>query len=361
MKSIKVDLERNGYEIQIGSGAIGQIAGKLKELGFEDKAVIITNPTVKGLYGDNVKAGLEAAGFDVAQYKSLKWAGNLYQKLNRFQAERMTPVLALGGGVIGDLAGFVAATYMRGAPLIQIPTTLLAQVDSSIGGKVAVNHNHLKNTIGAFYQPRLVISDVATLKNLPVNELKNGLAEVIKYAVITDRDLFMTIAKSMQRIKALDLELLEEVISRCAGIKSGIVEKDERDLGLRNILNYGHTFGHAIETVSNFQMQHGRAVAVGMVAAAMVSQRMNVLSYSDVEAIKTIIVRAGLPINIPGLDIRKIIKVMRHDKKKTRGKIRFVLPKSIGEVFITDEVDIILVRQALEELYEETPDLRNIG
>jgi 3-dehydroquinate synthase len=369
MKSMKVAFDRNAYEIHIGAGLMGRLSEKLKELGFKDKVVIITNPTVKGLYGWNIEAGLKAAGFNVAlfeapdgeAYKSLKLAGDLYQKLNSFQAERMTPVLALGGGVIGDLAGFVAATYMRGVPLIQVPTTLLAQVDSSIGGKVAVNHGQLKNTIGAFYQPKLVLSDIATLKTLPIDDLGNGLAEIIKYAVITDHELFTILIKGMQRIKSLDLKLIEEVISRCAGIKSKIVEKDENDLGMRNILNFGHTFGHAFETVSNFQMPHGRAVAVGMIAAAMVSQRMNVLPYSVVDAIKKVIVSAGLPINIPILDIHKVMDAMAHDKKKTGGRISFVLPKGIGEVFITDEVDNDLIRQVLKELHEETPDLCHSG
>ncbi len=369
MKKIKVDLGQNKYEVQIGSGLVGQIADKLRHLGFKDKAAIITNPTVKELYGDAIKASLEAGRFRAAlfevpdgeEYKSLKWAGNLYRKLNRFQAERMTPILAVGGGVIGDLAGFVAATYMRGVPLLHIPTSLLAQVDSSIGGKVAINYNRLKNTIGAFYQPKLVLSDITTLKTLPVKELRNGLAEIIKYAIIADKELFTILTKDMPRIKSLDLELLEEVIYRCAGIKARIVEKDEKDLSMRNVLNYGHTFGHAIETVSNFQVQHGGAVAVGMLAAAMVSQRMSVLPAPDLDAIKTLIVRAGLPIKIPGVDIHKIMDMMEHDKKKTDGKIRFVLPRSVGEMFITDGVNNSLLEQVLEEMHEETQNLRHAG
>lgn len=204
MKNVKVDLAQNGYDIQIDARLLDQVGDKLKELGLTDKAVIITNPKVKDLYGNKIKADLETAGLAVAilevpegeEYKSLEWAGNLYNQLSDFQAERMTPILALGGGVIGDLAGFVAATYMRGVPLFQLPTTLLAQVDSSIGGKVAVNHGQLKNTIGAFYQPKLVISDLATLKTLPAKEFKNGLAEIIKYAVIIDRELFMILEKT---------------------------------------------------------------------------------------------------------------------------------------------------------------------
>jgi len=369
MKCNKVVLDRSEYEIHIGVGLLDHVSHKLKEAGFKNKTVIITNPKVKSLYGENLKASLESAGFKTAlfeipdgeEYKSLRWAGSLYQKLNRFQAERMTPILALGGGVIGDLAGFVAATYMRGVPLIQIPTTLLAQVDSSIGGKVAVNHGQLKNIIGTFYQPKLVLSDISTLRTLPVDELKNGIAEIIKYAIITDEDFLRLLMKNMQLIKSLDLELLEEIIYRCAGFKSRIVEEDEKDIGMRNILNFGHTFGHAFETVSNFQMPHGKAVAVGMVAATLVAQRFILVPESVVDEVKTIVVKAGLQVSIPGLDIKKIMDVMEYDKKKAGGKIRFVLPKGIGEVFITDAVDKTVIKQVLEELYEKTPDMRYSG
>jgi 3-dehydroquinate synthase len=367
MKSIKVNLEKNGYEIQIGTGLVSGVGDKLKDMGFKDKAVIITNPTVKELYGTTIKNRLEKEGFNITilevsdgeEYKSLKSAGSIYQKLSRIQAERMTPVLAVGGGVIGDLAGFVAATYMRGVPFFQIPTTLLAQVDSSIGGKVAINHGQMKNTIGAFYQPRLVISDTDTLKTLPPKEFKNGLAEIIKYAIIKDKKLFAILEKNMGRIKSLDMGLIADLIFCCAGIKAELVEKDEKDLGQRNILNFGHTFGHAIETVSEFEIPHGKAVAIGIVAAATVSQRMNILSNSGLDIIKTVIVRAGLPINIPGLNIRKIMNAMKHDKKIMGGKIKFVLPKDIGDVFISDEVDNNTIDQVLEELNEETEDLRN--
>lgn len=367
MKNIKVNLITDGYEIHIGRGILSQIGERLKELGFKDKAVIITNPNIRDLYGYKLKDEIEKTGFfatilevsDGEQYKSLEWAGNLYKQLSNFQAERMTPVLALGGGVIGDLAGFVAATYMRGVPLFQLPTTLLAQVDSSIGGKVAVNHGHLKNTIGVFYQPKLVMSDIASLKTLPVKEFKNGLAEIIKYAIILDRDLFMILESQMARLKSQDAELIEDVISRCAGIKSRITEKDEKDLGLRNILNYGHTFGHAIETVSDFKIKHGSAVAIGMVAAALLSQKMGVLPYSALDKIKTVIIKAGLPITIPGMDIKKMMQVMEHDKKKKDGKIKFILPESIGEAYVTDEVDVILVEKVLKELDEEAKDLRH--
>ncbi len=367
MKTIKVNLDMNKYEIHIGRGLLNQAGHELKKLGFQNKVVIITNSVVNRLYGSVLEASLEPAGFrpvilevpDGEEYKSLEQAGYLYTRLSEFQAERKTPVLALGGGVIGDLAGFVAATYMRGMPLFHIPTTLLAQVDSSIGGKVAVNHGRLKNNIGAFYQPEMVIADISTLKTLPVKEFKNGLAEIIKYGVIKDVDLFKILESDMSRLKSFDEELLEEIISRCAGIKAAVVEEDEKDTGIRNILNYGHTVGHAIETVSDFKIKHGRAVAVGMVAEGMISHSMGFLPYSAVDKIKSVLTRAGIPINIPGLDVSEVIKTMEHDKKKVDGKIKFVFPKSIGEVLVSSDVNMRLVEQVLKDLYEEAPDLRH--
>ena len=277
MTTIKVNLAEKSYEIKIGAGLLKQVAAELATLGFGQKAVVITNPVVKSLYGDRLKDDLNAAGFDVVVlavpdgelYKSLDQAGKLFEQLAEFQAERNTPIIALGGGVIGDLAGFVAATYMRGAPLIQIPTTLLAQVDSSVGGKVAVNHGHLKNNIGTFYQPRLVMADSLTLSSLPESELHNGMAEVIKYGAIRDPQLFDLIEHN----PTPKMDLWDDIIARCVAIKARIVEQDEKDLGLRNILNFGHTIGHAVETVSNYNIKHGQGVAIGMVAAATISER----------------------------------------------------------------------------------------
>ena len=340
MNTIRVNLAENSYEVQIGSGLLDGVAEGLKVLRFSDKAVVITNPHIKRLYGDLLISNLEAAGFTTAvlevpdgeEYKSLDEAAKLYQQLSDFQAERMTPILALGGGVIGDLSGFVAATYLRGVPLVQLPTTLLAQVDSSVGGKTAVNHGHLKNNIGAFYQPKLVIADIATLDTLPKSEFTNGLAEVIKYGIIRDKELFYLLQNRLERITTLNQRFIEEAIVRCISIKAEITEKDEKDLGLRNILNFGHTMGHAIEIAANYRIKHGRAVAMGMVAAAMISQKMGILATADLEKIKTVILAAGLPLKFPRLDIEKIIEAMEHDKKKAGGKIRFILPKTIGEV-----------------------------
>jgi len=269
-------------------------------------------------------------------------------------AERTTPILALGGGVIGDLTGFVAATYQRGVPLIQIPTTLLAQVDSSIGGKVAVDHGQLKNKIGAFYQPRLVIADINTLRTLPANELANGLAEVIKSAVIRNKEFFAFLEKNLDRIKSLDEKALEEIVFQSVKIKAEIVEKDEKDLGLRSILNYGHTIGHAIESVSDFKVEHGRAIAIGMLAAARISNQMGILDKNELIRLKGVIEKADLPTEMPNLEVEKITRAMKHDKKVRQDKVRFVLLKSIGSVFITDEVSPSLVEEVLAGFNEET-------
>jgi len=361
MKSIRVRLGSRSYNIRIGTGLLTQVGPMLKEMGFADKAVIITDPSVKKLYGRKLKQSLSLSGFKVVllevpegeEQKSLETAGRLYNELTEFYAERTTPIVALGGGVIGDLAGFVAATYLRGVPLVQIPTTLLAQVDSSIGGKVAVNHGLLKNKIGAFYQPRLVVADISTLKTLPDGELTDGLAEVIKYSVIRDGELFAYLERSLGRIKSLDTRALETIVFRSARIKARVVEKDEQDFGLRNILNYGHTVGHAIESVSDFRIRHGEAVALGMLAAARISNRLGILDKAEVLRIRNLIARAGLPLEFPQLAVDRLIQVMAHDKKIQHGKIRFILPQTIGEVVVTDEVSQSLVEHILSNWHEE--------
>ncbi len=355
MKKLKVELGVSSYEVRVGTGLLARTGLWLKEKGFSGKAVVITDAIVKGLYGDALVQGLTNAGFKVTtlevpageEQKSLETAGRLYHELTGAYTERTTPVLALGGGVIGDLAGFVAATYMRGLPLIQVPTTLLAQVDSSIGGKVAVDHGQLKNTIGVFYQPRLVIADIDTLKTLPEDEMSSGLAEVIKHAAIRNRQLLNFLDINLERARALNTSVLEVIVLENARIKAEVVEKDEKESGLRGILNYGHTVGHAVEAVSNFQLKHGQAIAIGMTAAARISGRMGTLDESDVIRLTNVIKKAGLPTEMPDLPIEDIIAAMEHDKKVRQDKIMFVLLKSIGDAFITDKVTRSLVEEVL--------------
>jgi 3-dehydroquinate synthase len=355
MKKVKVELTSNGYEIRIGRGLLPQVGRWLGEMGLSVKAVIITDTAVKGRYADALAGGLAEAGFDVAvlevpegeEQKTLETAGRLYEQLTGVYAERTTPLLALGGGVIGDLAGFVAATYMRGVPLVQVPTTLLAQVDSSIGGKTAVDHGQLKNMIGVFYQPRLVVADADTLKTLPGVELANGMAEVIKHAAILSEDLFDYIERNIEKARAPDTVVLEEIVTRNCRIKAGIIAKDERESGLRAILNYGHTVGHAVEAVSGFRLRHGQAVAIGMVAEAEISRRLGWLDADSVNRLKEVISRAGLPVAMPALDVKEVMIAMRHDKKVAGDTIRFVLLRAIGDAVITDEVGTSLIEEVL--------------
>lgn len=355
MKKIRVNLGSFSYDINIGTGLLLETSRQLRKQGFGNKLIAITNPTVKERYGEVLERGLVQADFTVdfltvpdgEEHKSLETAGKLYLELSSRHAERATPILALGGGVIGDLAGFVAATYKRGAPLVQLPTTLLAQVDSSIGGKVAVNHGQLKNEIGAFYQPRLVISDIDTLASLNPKTLGDGLAEVIKYGVIHDRKFFSYLEENMAQIKAGNQTALEKIVFRSAEIKAEVVAKDERDLGLRAILNYGHTVGHAIESTSDFRVSHGEAVAIGMLATAKISREMGILPTGELERLEGLIKKAGLPTEVPELDSESLVSVMQHDKKVKHGRVRFILPRSLGEVFITDEVNLSLVRKIL--------------
>ena len=325
---------------------LAQTGENLKMLGCRGKAVVITDTSVNDLYGPLLEQSLMNAGFETItltlppgeKQKTLANAGRLCTHLSEALTDRSTTILALGGGVIGDLAGFVAATYMRGIPLIQVPTTLLAQVDSSIGGKVAVDHGRLKNMIGAFYQPCLVIADVSVLKTLSPKLLSDGLAEVIKYGVITDADFFKYLEKNIEKIKAFDPVTLEHVVCKSAAIKAHVVEQDEKDTGLRNILNFGHTVGHAIESVSNFKIGHGEAVGLGMIAAGELSIKLGILDRSELVRLKILMKNAGLPINLPDLKIKSLLQAMQHDKKNTGGTMKFILAEGIGKAVISNEV-----------------------
>jgi len=357
MRQVNVALGSKSYAVYIGSGLLAQTGSYLRESGFAGRLVIIADSTVKNIFGATLSMALETDGFQVSvlkmppgeEQKSLENAGRLYQELTAIRAERAMPILALGGGVIGDLAGFVAATYQRGVPLVQLPTTLLAQVDSSVGGKVAVDHGQLKNMIGAFYQPAMVIADTSTLKSLPGEELVNGLAEVIKSAAIRDGRFFSFLEENMEKIKSLDEDILEETVYQSVKIKAEVVVEDELDMGLRHILNYGHTIGHAIESVSDFKIKHGRAVAVGMVAAARIATKLGMLGEDEVKRLQKLIARAGLPAEMPDLNVAEVMQAMQHDKKVRAGKTRFVLLKSIGNAVVADDVSSSLIEEVLTE------------
>ena len=361
MRIVRVKLGRRGYDVRIGRELLGQVGAWLRPMLPCDKAVIITNPTVDRLYGDLLKRGLDQAGYKPAlllvpegeEHKSLDTAARLYAGLQAAHTDRTTPILALGGGVIGDLAGFVAATYMRGLPVVQIPTTLLAQVDSAIGGKTAVDHGPIKNNIGIFHQPSLVVSDTLTLPSLPPIEVSNGLAEVIKYAMIRDRAFFGLIERNLDNIRSFDNVVLEEIVVRSASIKAAVVAKDEKDTGLRNILNFGHTIGHAIESASDFRIKHGQAISIGMVSASVIANKLGIFKAKDLARLKKLLLAAGLPVAVPRLDLARVFRAMEHDKKVRNGRIRFILPRSIGKVFIADDVSFALAIEVLERNNEE--------
>lgn len=355
MKTVEVGLGGRSYEIRIGEGLLPRVGEWLKALGLSGRAVVITDTIVQGRYAWELEKGLVAAGFNVKVLavppgegqKTLAVAGRLYDRLAAAYAGRDTPVLALGGGVIGDLAGFVAATYMRGVPLIHIPTTLLAQVDSSIGGKTAVDRGRVKNIIGAFYQPRLVVADIDMLRTLPPVEISNGLAEVIKQAAISDVEFFRYLEGNIEKAIAFDAGVLEEIVVKNAVFKAKMIEKDEKEGGQRTILNYGHTIGHAVEAVMDFKIKHGQAVAIGMVLENEIARRMGIMSGREAGEIKKVIVEADLPTALPAVDKKRVFETMAHDKKVLQGKIRFVLLRSIGEPFICDDVGPDLIDEVL--------------
>jgi 3-dehydroquinate synthase len=358
MIKIKVELDKNSYKIYIGPGLLQRVGLWLKELDFSGKAVIITDTTVRGLYADELERGLVSGGFRVAvlevppgeEQKTLANAGRLYQKMAEAFIDRNSPMLALGGGVIGDLAGFVAATYMRGIPLVQVPTTLLAMADSSIGGKTAVDHAGLKNMIGVFYQPSLVVADLDTLKTLPREEFINGMAEVIKHAAIKDRGLLAFLEENMQTAMQLDMAVLENILEKNVRVKASIVEADEKESDLRRILNFGHTVGHAVEAVTDFKITHGQAVAMGMVAAAKISRRLDMLDEEDAMKLEAVIGQAGLPVKLPELnrgEKERLLDFIGHDKKVRDDKLMFVLLKSLGNAVISDKVNIGLIGEVL--------------
>jgi 3-dehydroquinate synthase len=322
------------------------------------RALVVTDTNVEP-QAPAIRIGLEAAGIasELAilppgeATKSLAMASELLDRLVAMKADRHTCVVALGGGVIGDLAGFVAATYARGLPLLMVPTSLLAQVDSSVGGKVGINHPGAKNIIGAFHQPAGVWIDTASLATLPLRELRCGMAEVVKYGVILDADFFDEVEARAGAILAGESSALRRVISQCCRLKADVVAKDEREeTGLRAVLNFGHTVGHAIEAVAGYGggFEHGEAVAVGMVVESRIAERLGWISIDLTNRLIALLERIGLPISAPGLDPAALLDAMGRDKKNRDGRIRFVLPRRLGHVELTDEPSVELVRSCLE-------------
>ncbi len=360
MPIVRVNLGDRSYDIEIDAH-LGQAGNALRDLGFGPKMALVTNPTVKKLHSKPLIDGLKAAGFlvmsievpDGEQYKNLDWANAIYTALLTNSFDRKSSLVALGGGVIGDLTGFAAATYMRGIPFVQVPTTLLAMVDSSVGGKTGVNHPMGKNMIGAFYQPKKVLMDLNVLKTLPREEFLSGMAEVIKYGVIRDADFFDYLEKNREKILQLDPEALAHIIQRSCEIKADVVSRDEREGGLRAILNFGHTVGHAIETAENYTMRHGEAIAIGMVYASRLSRKAGLCDASMPDRVEQLIRGYGLPAELAALkrkpSVTELMDTMQVDKKAEGGKVKFVLPKKIGEVVITREWEEGHLRELLQK------------
>jgi 3-dehydroquinate synthase len=357
MQKIIVDLGERSYDIVIGNAVLGEIGGALLQFGFSKRIALVSNPTVYRLYGDAVSGSIGKAGFELVEiilpdgeeYKNLASVEKIYEKMLGARLDRKSALVALGGGVIGDITGFAASTYMRGIDFIQLPTTLLAQVDSSVGGKTGVNHALGKNMIGTFWQPRLVWIDTDTLLSLPKRELLAGLAEVIKYGVIWDAELFEFIGAGRERILGLDRASLVHLIARSCEIKADVVSRDEREAGLRAILNYGHTIGHAIETITGYKrFIHGEGVAIGMHIEARLSKMLGIIGEGEVERIRRLLESYGLPFNIPeGTDLDGLLSAMQLDKKTVSGELKFILPEKIGSVRINKGVSQEEILRAL--------------
>ena len=344
MQTLTVALGDRAYPIHIGSGLLNQPGLILPHL-KNQQAAIVTNTTVGPLYLERVQNGLQQAGVktvpiilpDGEAYKNSASLNQIYEALLQNRMERKSTLIALGGGVIGDLTGFAAATYLRGVPFIQIPTTLLAQVDSSVGGKTGINHPLGKNMIGAFYQPQLVLADTETLNTLPDRELSAGLAEIIKYGLISDLAFFEWLEVNMPLLLARDTPALAYAILHSCQNKAVVVAADEREAGQRALLNLGHTFGHAIEAGMGYGVWlHGEAVGAGMLMAAVLSQQMGWLNAQQVARIRALVVKAGLPDVAPNLGYDQYLDLMGLDKKVEGGKLRFVLLKAIGHAIISE-------------------------
>ncbi len=355
MQTLKVALADRSYPIHIGRNLITQADLLLPHLKRHHVA-IVSNTTVAPLYLEKISHSLQAAGVKITPiilpdgeaYKNSETLHQIYDALLKNRCERNTTLIALGGGVIGDLTGYAAATYLRGVPFIQIPTTLLSQVDSSVGGKTGINHPLGKNMIGAFYQPQLVLADIDTLQTLPAREFSAGLAEVIKYGLIRDADFFAWLEINMTKLMRLDEAVLSYAVYRSCQNKAEVVANDEHEQGERALLNLGHTFGHAIENAMGYGVWlHGEAVAAGTVMAAHLSQRMAWLSETELARIKNIFNAANLPIVPPNLGVEQYLDLMSLDKKVSDGKIRLILQQGIGKSLITSEYDAQKLKEIL--------------
>ncbi|MCC6544469.1 MAG: 3-dehydroquinate synthase [Nitrospirae bacterium] len=360
MRKVRVDLGQRSYDICIGHNSMSGLARHLKTLPVGKKGAIITNPVLSKLYGESLSRHLSGEGYKITtielpageRYKTLKSVSRIYDILIEEKFERNSFIIALGGGVIGDVAGFAAATFLRGIPYIQVPTSLLAQVDSSVGGKTGVDHRLGKNLIGAFYQPCLVWIDVDVLKTLPRRELTSGMGEVVKYGVIADEQFFNYIQDNFKDILLLNEDMLIHTVARSCEIKAMVVSSDEREAGLRAILNFGHTMGHAVETITGYRKyRHGEAVAMGMVFAARLAVNMGLCGDEVAASVERLCRLIGLKTELPVIQLPVLTDILGRDKKVADGKVRFVLPVRIGEVKIVENADSDLLQRTLQLCY----------
>lgn len=358
MRVVKVPLQTRSYAIKIGPALLASLGRECSRLGLGRSCVIITDSNVGPLFSDTCQLSLAEAGFkaDCVQVpagersKDLKVVQRCYDQLAALRLERKSFLVALGGGVVGDLAGFVAATYLRGIDFVQVPTTLLAQVDSSVGGKVGVNLKAGKNLVGAFHQPRLVLCDLDTLAKLPEREYRSGLAEVIKYGIIRDLAFFKRLERQMPLLLARDVPTLSATVARCCEIKAEVVGEDETEGGLRAILNFGHTIGHGLEAIAGYgHYRHGEAISIGQVAAARLSSKLLGQPVAEVDRVRRLFEAAGLPVTAqwtPRLR-RKLLSAIKLDKKSAQGEVKFVLTPKLGETVIGQRVSDELVESVL--------------
>lgn len=361
---IPVNLPDRSYNILIEKGSLANLGAEMSQLSLGKKVLLVSNPEIFEYYGQIAVNSLEKAGFTVSthlipageNYKTLDSIAEVYDSALAHRLERSSTMVALGGGVIGDMTGFAAATWLRGVNFVQVPTTLLAMVDASIGGKTGVNHPQGKNLIGAFYQPKLVLIDPEVLKSLPVREFRAGMAEVIKYGVIWDAELFKQLEDSdnLASFSQIDGQLLQTIITKSCQAKADVVSKDEKEAGLRAILNYGHTIAHGIESLTGYtKINHGEAVAMGMVAAGAIAVKLGMWTEAENQRQTALIAKAGLETQIPPLNPDQMIETLTADKKVKDGKVRFILPTAIGQVTISDRVTPSMVREVLSPTKSE--------
>ena len=359
MNKIRVELGERSYTIATGSGILKDIGKSLERFDFSKKAAIVSNPTVYDLYGKTLASSLSDSGFEIIEiilpdgeeYKNLSSVEKIYEQLLKTRFDRRSVMIALGGGVIGDITGYAASTYMRGIDFIQVPTTLLAQVDSSVGGKTGVNHTLGKNMIGTFWQPRLVWVDISTLHTLSHRNFLAGIAEIIKYGIIWDSAFFNFLEKKRETLLSLNPDDIIHIIRRSCEIKADVVSRDERETGLRAILNFGHTIGHAIETATGYTtFLHGEAIAIGMYVEAIIAHEVGLIGSNEVSRIQHLLKKFGLPTVIPaGIDLASLFGAMQLDKKAVSGDVKFILPEQIGRVRIQGNIAEKVVRQAIKK------------